>query len=254
MTNHENGDILWGCTTLLALIFLNVPEPTASNRKPVGSVRLSYSGYLACQVLQSFFSLINNPNWTKAHEVSLTTAGFSVCMTGLSLVLGGGQSVSETTKNILIIGTVVCTMLAFVTALADATLSGGNSKLGYGVYVVCTVWFCLCMLVEVLKLKAGTPKMRLALTLATVSACFNGLYPDLFPAENSYFISRLLDSIFYLPLAVWSFKKYDRLVADNKIGTSRLPQPSIEGTQTLVGEVKERAKEEEDEELVFEDV
>ncbi|GMI42190.1 hypothetical protein TrCOL_g4625 [Triparma columacea] len=214
--SHDYGDWVWAVTTFLTLIVFNVP----SSKMPIGWIRSTYSVYLLCQTLQSLSSVANTEAGSEAHGVFLIFAGYAVAVTGLALLLGGGQVVSEEGSRWFRIFSASGAALACGTVALQMIT---ESEIGYIMYFACTVVFSLCMLWEVFVRKRGTFRMRASVLFATFSACFFGL-PDIWEnVDDSYLITRLLDSIFYLPFACYSFRLYDDMIANSEV------QPSLGG-------------------------
>mmetsp|Transcript_3197 Transcript_3197/g.6474 ORF Transcript_3197/g.6474 Transcript_3197/m.6474 type:complete len:274 (-) Transcript_3197:12-833(-) len=214
MNEHDSGDVVWACATLVTLFVLNIRSANVEGgNRPAGMIRVTYSLYLICQTLQSISSVSNTDAGHHAQGIFLMIAGYSVAITGAALALGGGQAVSDSTKKLFRTISTLFFFMAIVTVSLILAIEGGYRKVGYPIYIVCTILFASGMGFEVFKLQNGTRKMRLSLFFATFTACFNGLLPDLAPSPNMYLITRVLDTLFYLPFACYSLRLYDDIVA-----------------------------------------
>ena len=101
MNEHDSGDVVWACATLVTLFVLNIRSANVEGgNRPAGMIRVTYSLYLICQTLQSISSVSNTDAGHHAQGIFLMIAGYSVAITGAALALGGGQAVSDSTKKV----------------------------------------------------------------------------------------------------------------------------------------------------------
>ncbi|GMH70061.1 hypothetical protein TrRE_jg12698 [Triparma retinervis] len=204
-----------------------------SAKMPIGWIRATYAVYLAGQTLQSLCSLANTGGGEVAHQFFLTVAGFAVAVTGLALLFGGGQVLSDGGRRRFLAASSAAFALSCITVAVKETY---RSDFGYLMYFACTVVFSLCMGWEVFVRKRGTPKMRGSVFFATLAACVNGL-PDIWRGvDHGYLITRLLDAIFYLPFACYSFRLYDDMIASNDLKAPAAGGQGLTGGSEEAGE------------------
>jgi len=134
-------------------------------------------------------------------------AGMTFMPLGVAIYTGGGGG---DTPSILLYGAGGYIVIATVLLILDYALQ---------IYSTSVAIAMLCVIFECYRQKAGSGRMRLALGVSSVFGCVDGLIPLLFQSDeiDLELATRILDSVFYLPLIVWALKRYDLIDVD-KVG------------------------------------
>lgn len=232
--------LLWGSAVTLALLFLHL-LPVHGRRRPVGTIRFTWSLYLACHAVRSGL-ILSSRSYPLAEALLLATAGCSYIVLGVCIYYGGGHFPSsplldsssgpisdavtnpaanpapnarEVTarrkaKSFLYLSiALACSLLLLVLFLL---LFRNWKAITLIAYTLGVVLACVGVFYEIRMHKAGTIRMRRCLLFGTVMGCIDALLPLFFPSiPNIDFISRLLDALFYLPPFVYCLRRYDEL-------------------------------------------
>ena len=199
------ASLLWAFSCSIGLFYL------LSNSPKINSLRKAFSVYLLCHVLQSLISLVDNPLAKTIQSAFICTSGCTYVVLGALLCAGGGkcpvpvQSLKEPEFVKRMVAFAVVLDIVGIALTASDLLPDGTVY----AYVLGVAIATIFVLREIFSARLGSLNMRKALLLGTIFGIIDGGVPLFVTSSIVNFLSRVLDSLFYLPPVIWALRQYD---------------------------------------------